>query len=135
MAGFKKSAVIDSLKARLAEQGGRADDAHEVNAKSWENLRDEIQRAKKNVRQAVRDLTDGKLEIEEFSKRLTDDRGRYGSNWLSYSARIVPPKPKRAETPNHKALTEKIALVEAYEGDAVTVNEMKALGILGWVKG
>lgn len=136
MAGFGKSAVVEALNGRLAEYKAKADEAHATSLESWEKQRATIQRAKKNLRQAVRDLTDGKIEIEVFAKRLNDSGDGYRRDeWTKTAARKVPKPPVRNLSPVERALASAIRLVDSASGESLTVSEMRQLGILDYVKG
>lgn len=135
MAGFSKEAVIQALEAQMVDYTQRADETHASVIEAWEKQRKRIQRAKKNLRQAVRDLTEGRIEIEAFAKRLndSDDRGyRYG--WTTTAALQVPAPPKREPSAVEKSIASAIALVKGATGDTLTVTEMRQLGILDYVK-
>lgn len=137
MAGFGKSAVIEALKGKHAEAVADADANHAKELKVWENDRAEIQKAKKNLRQAVRDLVDEKIEIEAFAKRIkSSGEGVYRSlGWVDRAMRKVPVPPVRKPSHKEVALLSAIRLVESASGDSLSVTELRQLGILDYVRG
>ncbi|WP_336652699.1 MULTISPECIES: hypothetical protein [unclassified Leucobacter] len=135
MAGFSKEAVIEALAARLKEQAERSRQRHESSLAEWEKDRARIGRAKKNLRQAVRDLTDDKIEIEAFAKRINDSGTNYRHPvWTVEAAKTVPKPPVQQESENEVAIKRLIRLAESSTSDAFTITELKSLGILEWIK-
>ena len=134
MAGFEKSAVVKALESRLKEAREVNADFHTTRFKAWESERADIQRAKKNLRQAVRDLTDGRIEIEAFAQRIKSSGRGYRTSWVDYSAKKVPAAPRLEKSEREVTLERLIDVAKSATGEAFSVNEMKALGILGWVK-
>jgi len=137
MAGFSKEAVIEVLEAKRDIQRVLADENHARELKSWEMLRAGIQRAKKNLRQAVRDLSEGRIEIEDFAKRIQKSAAdRYRSlGWVEDAAKKVPAPPERKPSPGEVALESAIRIVRTASGDSLSVTEMRQLGILDYVRG
>lgn len=135
MAGYKNNAVVKALESRLAEQVEVSKTRHMAALQSWEKERAEIQRAKKNLRQAVRDLTEGKIEIEAFAKRIEDSAVGYRrAGWAAAASRPVPKPPVLERSANERTLERLIGLVKSATGDELSVTELTKLGILGWVK-
>ena len=135
MAGFSKEAVIQALEAQMVDYTQRADGAHASAVEAWEGQRKRIQRAKKNLRQAVRDLTEGRIEIEAFAKRIKESGGRgYRDGWLDTAVLRVSSPPEREPSAVEKSIASAIALAKGAAGDTLTVTEMRQLGILDYVK-
>src|SRR5690606_38399333 len=108
---------------------------HAAALTAWEQERAAIQRAKKNLRQAVRDLTEGKIEIEAFAKRIKDSGEGYRRvGWELTASKQVPKPPVLEKSANERTLERLIALAKSATGDEFTVTELTKLGILGWVK-
>lgn len=132
MSGFNKAVVVEALKQKLSEEVASGDRRHEDNVKEWEERRDEIQRAKKNTRQAVRDLTDGRIEVEEFATRLNSKRGY--NHWFERAAEVVPPKPKRVASTREKGIERVISIIGSSDSEVVSVADLRGLGVLDFVK-
>ena len=132
MSGFNKQVVVAALEAKLADEVEARSKRHDDDVRAWEQKRDQIQRAKKNTRQAVRDLVDGRIEVEEFATRLNVNR-QY-EHWFTNAAKTVPAKPKSKPSAREVGLARVIGIVKSATTEAVTVQELRALGVLDFVK-
>lgn len=132
MTGFNKAVVVEALKQKLGEESAAVNKRHADNIESWEAKRDEIQRAKKNTRQAVRDLSDGRIEVEEFARRLNSKRGY--NHWFEYAGEPVPPKPIRTASSREKGIERVISIIESSDSEVISIPDLRGLGVLDFVK-
>lgn len=132
MAGYNKGVVLAVLEEKLSEAVAEADSRHSKDVASFEARRADIQRAKKNVRQAVRDLNDGRIEVEEFAKRCNSDR-KY-DHWFSKAALSVGTAPTRVKTARERAFTRVVDLIKSTPAESLTIADLRALGVLSFVQ-
>lgn len=132
MAGYNKSVVLAVLEEKLQDAKDETDARHKQDVKAFENRRADIQRAKKNVRQAVRDLTEGKIEIEEFAERCNASRSY--DHWFTRAAQVVGSAPKRQESARERAFTRVLKVIRSNPAESLTIADLRSLGVLEFVK-
>ncbi len=132
MAGYNRDVVLEVLEEKLREAKSTTDDVHARALARFEDRRAEIQRAKKNLRQAVRDLTDGRIEVEEFAKRCNANRSY--DHWFTRAAETVGVAPKRNPSPRERAFERVIKLIKSNAASSLTISDLRSLGVLDFVK-
>lgn len=131
MAGYSKDVIVAVLEGKLREAKQEADARFAKELEQFKVRRAAIQRAKKNVRQAVRDLQDGRIDVEEFAKRC--NAGRSYDHWFIDAAKTVGVAPKRASSARELAFDRVIRLIKSNTADSLTIADLRALGVLGYV--
>jgi hypothetical protein len=136
MAGFNKMIVLAGVRDELDRATHNADKKFDAELASWQSRKASIENARDKVRRLISKLNDGDLTIKEKAELIYAANGRgYGSDGFTDTAKSdLPAIPQRNRTARERALTNVIAVVESHTEATISLADLRALGVLEFVK-
>ena len=137
MAGFNRDLILQGVRDELERATHTTDRLYDKSLAEWQAARSDQIKAKQQVGESLAAALDaiapGDPDYSLAAVHL-DKIARYSNSALSKAAQALPAMPQRKSSHRERALENVIAIIESHSEPTVTIADLRALGVLEYVR-